>query len=240
MNNFIFPISIGSLEFCIRSRAVCPFTSRRNQPISGPIFAVSARALVPSPPIALFSVWLVLTFSGMATLWIYSTTPGHQDYAPTRWPTFTTLQRASDRCTLVMFVHPKCPCSRASLDELAAILAHSGGHLRADVVFLSPTGEPASWVHTDLWETALRLPETSTISDPAGRQARLFHASVSGETLVYDSLGNLRFHGGITDGRGHAGDNPGCSAIQTYLNTGTAPTARTPVFGCPLFDDSTP
>ena len=187
-----------------------------------------------------FSVWLVLTFSGMAALWLYSTTPGHQDAALTRWPTSTTLQRASDRCTLVMFVHPKCPCSQASLSELAAILAHSAGHLHAEVVFLSPSGEPESWVHTGLWETAARLPETSPVSDPAGREARMFHASVSGETLVYDGLGNLRFHGGITDGRGHAGDNPGCSAIQTYLHTGTIPLSRTPVFGCSLFDHSMP
>lgn len=175
----------------------------------------------------------------MATLWIYSTTPGHQNAAPARWPTFSTLPRASDRCTLVMFVHPQCPCSGASLSELAAILAHSAGHLHAEVVFLSPSGMSGSWVHTDLWKTALRLPETSTVSDPAGREAHLFHASVSGETLVYDSLGHLRFHGGITDGRGHAGDNPGCSAIQTYLNTGTIPLSRTPVFGCSLFDHST-
>jgi hypothetical protein len=204
-----------------------------------PLFAVSARAF-SSRPIIVFSVWLVLTFSGMAALWIYSTTPGHQDAAPARWPSFTTLQRVSDRCTLVMFVHPKCPCSQASLSELAAILAHSAGHLHAEVVFLSPSGEPESWVHAGLWETALRLPKTSLVSDTAGREARLFHASVSGETLVYDRTGNLRFHGGITDGRGHAGDNPGCSAIRTYLNTGTIPLSRTPVFGCSLFEHSMP
>jgi hypothetical protein len=135
-----------------------------------------------------------------------------------------------------MFVHPKCPCSQASLSELAAILAHSAGHLHAEVVFLCPSGKPQSWVHTDLWETAAQLPGTRLISDTEGREARLFHASVSGETLVYDRLGNLRFHGGITDGRGHAGDNAGCSAIQTYLNTGTIPLSRTPVFGCSLFE----
>jgi hypothetical protein len=124
------------------------------------------------------------------------------------------------------------------MSELSTILAHSAGRVQADVVFLKPPGELESWTHTALWRTASALPQTSPITDLGGREAQLFQAFVSGETLVYDSSGNLRFHGGITDSRGHEGDNPGCSSIQAYLNTGKVPLARTPVFGCPLFNDS--
>lgn len=173
----------------------------------------------------------------MAALWLYSSTPGRQGAPPSQWPIASTLNRVSGRLTLVMFLHPKCPCSQASLSELNAILAHSSGRLHADVVFLRPPGEPESWTRTVLWRTAAALPETSLINDPAGREARLFQAFVSGETLVYDSSGKLRFQGGITDGRGHAGDNPGFYSIEAYINTGTISLARTPVFGCPLFND---
>ena len=179
---------------------------------------------------------MALTFLGLAALMVYSSTPGRQGTPPSQWPSSSSLQLASDRSTLVMFLHPKCPCSQASLGELSAILAHSAGRLRVDVVFLQPAGQPESWTRTALWRSAATLPETSSTNDPAGREAHLFHALVSGETLLYDRSGNLRFRGGITNSRGHAGDNPGSSSIQAYLNTGTVPVAGTPVFGCPLFD----
>jgi hypothetical protein len=185
-----------------------------------------------------FTLWLALLFAGFGALWVYSSTPGRPGTPPTQWPVSSSLKRISNQSTLVMFVHPKCPCSQASINELGIILAHSSRRVQTDVVFLRPAGESESWVHTALWRTASALPQTSPISDPEGREAQLFQAFVSGETLLYDSSGNLRFHGGITDGRGHEGDNPGCSSIQAYLNTGTAPLARAPVFGCPLFNDA--
>jgi hypothetical protein len=194
--------------------------------------------LRPRSLVLVFALWLTLMFAGLGALWVYSSTPGRQGTPPAQWPVSSCLKRVSGQSTLVMFVHPQCPCSQASMSELSIILAHSAGRLQADVVFLRPPGEPESWTHTVLWRTASALPETPPISDPEGREAQLFQAFVSGETLVYDSSGNLRFHGGITDSRGHEGDNPGCSSIQAYLNTGTVPLARTSVFGCPLFNDS--
>lgn len=205
-------------------------------------FPVSAKlAALPSrPPVLVFGLWMALTAVGLAALLVYSSTPGRQAAPPSQWPPSSGLQRAPDKSTLVMFLHPKCPCSQASLSELSAILAHSAGRLRVDLVFLQPSGRPESWTRTTLWRSAATLPETSSTNDAAGREARLFHTFVSGEALLYDSSGNLRFHGGITNSRGHAGDNPGSSSVEAYLNTGTVPVSRTPVFGCPLFDDSMP
>lgn len=194
-------------------------------------------ALPSRPPVLIFGLWMALTALALAALLVYTSTPGRQAAPPSQWPSSSALQRTRDRSTLVMFLHPKCPCSQASLSELSGILAHSAGRLRVDLVFLQPSGQPESWTRTALWQSAAALPDTSSTNDPAGREARLFHAFVSGETLLYDRSGNLRFHGGITSSRGHAGDNPGFSSIETYLNTGTVPAARTPVFGCPLFDD---
>ncbi|HET9375250.1 MAG TPA: hypothetical protein VFO40_09770 [Chthoniobacterales bacterium] len=193
----------------------------------------------PKALAVVFILWLSLVCTGMAALWLYSTAPGKDGEAPVRWPTPSRLQRRAGASTLLMFVHPKCPCSRASIGELAALLAHSGGRLCAKVIFLQPPGEADSWVHTDLWHAASQLPGTEIISDLDSRETKLFRAAVSGETLVYDVSGYLRFHGGITVARGHIGDNAGCSAIEYYANTGTIPLSRTPAFGCPLFSEST-
>jgi hypothetical protein len=59
-----------------------------------------------------------------------------------------------------------------------------------------------------------------------GREAALCKATTSGETVVYDAAGKLRFHGGITGARGHIGDNAGCSAIEVYANAGFTATTR--------------
>jgi hypothetical protein len=193
----------------------------------------------PKAVAVVFILWLSLACAGMAALWFYSTAPGQDGEPPDRWPAASNLQRRSGVSTLLMFVHPKCPCSRASVGELAALLAHSGGRLCTKVVFLQPPGKADSWVHTGLWRAASELPGAEIVSDLESRETKLFHAAVSGETLVYDASGHLRFHGGITAARGHIGNNAGCSAIECYANTGEIPLARTPAFGCPLFSEST-
>src|SRR5271165_4971929 len=127
----------------------------------------------------IFILWLSLTFAGMVGLSLYSTAPGKEGNPPNRWPASSSLRPAPGASTLVMFVHPKCPCSRASIGELAVLLAHSAGHLHAQVIFLKPPGKENSWIHTDLWHVASKLPGTVIISDLGGREADLFRAAVS-------------------------------------------------------------
>jgi hypothetical protein len=186
-----------------------------------------------------FILWLFLVSAGMASLWLYSGTPGKAGNPPDGWPASSSLRPALGASTLVMFLHPQCPCSRASIYELALLLAHSAGRLRAQVVFLKPAGKGDSWTQTDLWHEASALPGIVVNSDLGGREAALFRATTSGETVVYDAAGKLRFHGGITGARGHVGDNDGCSALQSYAHAGVIATARTRVFGCPLFSELT-
>ena len=91
--------------------------------------------------------------------------------------------------------------------------------------------------HPICGRTPSKLPATVAISDLGGREAALFKATTSGETVVYDTAGKLGFHGGITGARGHIGDNAGCFAIEAYANAGFTATTRTRVFGCPLFGE---
>lgn len=77
----------------------------------------------------------------------------------------------------------------------------------------------------------------TVVTDDGGRAGRVFGATTSGHTLVYDGDGGLVFGGGITIARGHAGDNPGRSAIASFLTAGAVEHGTTPVFGCPLLDE---
>ncbi len=115
-------------------------------------------------------------------------------------------------------------------------MARVQGLVSAHVVILKAAGTATNWERTDLWRTASSIPGVTVQVDNAGLEARRFHAETSGQTLLYDRSGVLRFQGGITLSRGHAGDNPGRSALQDLLLEGHSNQIKTPVFGCSLFE----
>lgn len=184
-------------------------------------------------------LWVLAVSSGLWILWSYENTPGVSAKAPDRWPADSRIQRAPDSATLVMLAHPHCPCTRASIGELALLMAHSQGRVTAYVLFLKPEGFSDEWEKTDLWQSAVSIPGVKALIDDGGAEARRFHAATSGQTMLYDAEGRLLFSGGITGSRGHAGDNAGRSAILSLVNTGAAERTETFVFGCQLFGANT-
>ena len=190
---------------------------------------------------AAVALWVPTVAFGVNVLWKYSTTPGHPATPPLDWPANPPIERGTARATLVMFVHPQCPCSRASLGELAIIMAHTPRPLEATVFFYLPAGEASAWARTDLWRTASAIPGVRVFEDRAAAAARTFGALTSGQTLLYNPDGHLLFRGGITGFRGHSGDNAGRSAILALLEMktpwhNTSP-VRTPVLGCSLIGE---
>lgn len=187
-------------------------------------------------------LWVPAVAYGINVLWKYATTPGLPASPPVAWPVNAPFERGKKHATLLLFAHPQCPCSRASLGELAIIMAHTGGQLDADVFFYLPAREPSAWARTDLWRTANSIPGVRTFEDPRGAVAQRFGAFTSGQTLLYGSAGNLLFNGGITAYRGHSGDNAGRSAITELLQGGLPRPSIlpvvTPVFGCSLRGES--
>jgi hypothetical protein len=184
----------------------------------------------------LLVLWLSVVAVGTAFVWSYNQTPGVAAAAPDCWPTASFAKRASDQYTLVMLAHPKCPCTRASIEELSKLMTNCQGRLSAYVLLLKPKGAPEDWYQTDLWKNAAIIPGVSLLVDEDGVEAARFGAATSGQVLLYDANGNLHFRGGITASRGHSGDNAGRSAIESLVNTGASDRDTTVVFGCPLFD----
>lgn len=180
--------------------------------------------------------WLSVVGVGLWLLWGYENTPGISAESPGQWPAASQIQLAPDQPTLVMLAHPHCPCTRASIGELASIMAHSQGRLSAYVLFLKPADFSDAWEETDLWQSASNIPGVKVVLDGDGREARLFHAATSGQTVLYDVQGRLIFSGGITSARGHFGDNEGQASIISLVNAKAPSRTEASVFGCPLFD----
>ena len=179
-------------------------------------------------------IWLLVVLTGGLLMAQYSQTAGVAGTPPVQWPEASRGHRDPGQPKLVMFIHPRCPCSRATLGELERLMAHCQGLLSAQVWFIQPEGMAEDWVKTDLWRAAEAIPGVQVNVDHAGEEARRFQAATSGQTLLYDATGGLIFHGGITLARGHAGDNPGRDAIECLLKQTPPLSASAPVFGCAL------
>lgn len=177
---------------------------------------------------------LLVVVGGWAIVHGYANAPGIAGAPPGRWPVASRVAAAADRPTLVMALHPHCPCSRATLEELDRLMARAGSRVAAHVLFVRPRGLPEDWAETDLRRRAAAIRGVAVFDDADGIEAERFHAATSGQTMLYGADGTLLFSGGITAARGHAGDNAGRSALAALLTTHAAAVRRTPVFGCAL------
>ena len=163
-------------------------------------------------------LWLASATGGLWVLWAYDNKPGTAANPSPRWPATSRLAPASDGPTLVLFAHPQCSCSPASLGELAELLARVRTRPRTYVVFLKPSGVADGWERTALWQTAAQIENVTVVRDDDGLEAQRFSAATSGQTFLYDSRGVLQFSGGITSARGHAGDNAGRTALIALVD----------------------
>jgi hypothetical protein len=181
--------------------------------------------------------WLLAVGAGFVVLWNYQNASGRVGVTPQHWPAGTRIALAHDRATLIMFAHPRCPCTQAGIEELNRLLARSQGRVAAQVLFFKPGKAPADWTQTRLRQSAAAIPGVTVHEDLEGAQARLFGAETSGHVLLYDTRGQLLFQGGITGGRGHAGDNAGEQAVVSLLAGQAASLKQTRVFGCSLLEN---
>jgi hypothetical protein len=166
----------------------------------------------------------------------YESSPGAEGTVRTAWPASSKIFPPTERPVLVMLAHPQCPCTRASVGELAKIMAHVQGKVSAYVLFLTPHAATSDWENTDLRRTAAKIPGVTVLSDIDGVEAQKFGAETSGHTFLFDRNGSLLFNGGITQSRGHSGDNTGENAIVALVNDHHSVLAKTFVFGCSLVE----
>lgn len=181
--------------------------------------------------------WAIASIGGFWSLLSYSTTPGAASPVQSVWPQESRIVPDRMRANLVLLAHPRCPCSRASITQLGEILTRCEGLVCAHVLFLKPAQSSDGWEQRDLWVQAQSIPGVRVISDDEGAEARRFGAQTSGQVVLFDHNGFVRFRGGITIARGHNGENMGRQAIVDWLTRGISDHSSAPVFGCRLFSD---
>ena len=140
------------------------------------------------------------------------------------------------RPTLIVCLHPRCPCSDATLDALETLLDRFH-NAAAYVLFSTPDRAKDDWNDAALVRRAKAMARLTVILDAGGRQTSLLGAKASGQTFLYDTAHRLIFAGGLTPGRGERGRAAGTQFIADVLSGSATspPSFHTPVFGCALY-----
>ncbi len=181
----------------------------------------------------------LLGMSSASVMWLpqmsFEATPATPGTVPIRWPGESSIPRQAGIATLLVFAHPRCPCTRATLHELVAALDQADLPVAIQVLFGRPSalsGQP--WQETDCWRQAGEIAGATVNWDDDGREAERFGARVSGHVMLFDRTGNLCFDGGITAHRGQEGINGFRTALVDMLRGRVGRRSSTPVFGCSL------
>ncbi len=182
---------------------------------------------------AVVGLWLTIMVLGFRQLHSYGSTAGGAGAAPQQIAVGTLAPMAHDGPRLVFFAHPHCPCTRASLVELAVILELSQQDVAAEVHFVRPPGVPAGWEKTASWDAAARLPGVRVFCDEGGVWERR-----PLDTQFFMTMKASYCFAEVSPARGQAGDSTGRRAILALL-AGKAAPAESMVFGCPLLNAST-
>lgn len=180
------------------------------------------------------ALWTAAMVCGWISLNRYTYTSEAVAAAPSEWPKDAGLTRTKNHPSLVMFLHPGCPCSRATLVELQRLRSRIGEPCDVQLVMVLSREHADDWQETPLQHQASEMKNVHLTQDWDGRIASAFSAGTSGETYLYSPQGKLLFHGGLTLGRGHEGPASGQDQILNAVQSLTPQIPNNKVYGCRL------
>lgn len=184
--------------------------------------------------IGLWAAWGAVLFGGLQALNAYGFRVEPTGPTVAAWPSNSSLSRDETGATLLVFAHPKCPCTRATLKELRGVLDRAEGDFQAKVVFVQPESVEDGWSETDIWDQAAAIPGVELCVDRGGVEAKRFGAVSSGHCVLYDNTGALKFSGGLTIARGHEGRSQLTDNLSRLVCDEEAILDSAPTFGCRL------
>ncbi|HYV37200.1 MAG TPA: hypothetical protein VE988_15950 [Gemmataceae bacterium] len=178
--------------------------------------------------------WSVVLGAGFWLLVKYKSTAGENGSVQSQWPKDSRIAQVPQCFNIVVALHPHCPCSRATVTELANILARSKENVHVHALIYRPSSSPEGWEESEIVHSAKKLPGVSIHLDKDSVEGNRFGALTSGHVLLFGANGSLLFNGGITSSRGHQGETPAHEALWSLLKGDSSPLSTTPVYGCPL------
>lgn len=180
--------------------------------------------------VLIISVWFSLVTAIAYGLTVYASWGGNIIKPPLVFP-HNQIINLKDKPTMIIFFHPQCSCSDATLGELERLMPNLQNKVDVHLVFYQPEDKRGDWLKSSLWNSANELKKASIHIDVAGVLAKTFNVENSGQTFIYDKDQSLKFSGGITPARGHRGDSRGRDWILSWISNSSA---RDVYFGRPF------
>lgn len=183
-------------------------------------------------------LWSTSVVCGFWIIALYENEPAKAQTGMVVWPEGVNLPVIPSKMPLLLFIHPKCPCTRATLSELDRLLPDISSRVSPILISYEPS-DPAlavEWRNTINVRYFDQTPGVQKVFDKRGDLARKFGVSASGALLLFDTDGKLLFQGGITSSRGHEGANPIQDSLVDLIRDGSGSPVIAPVFGCSLFE----
>ena len=174
--------------------------------------------------------------SGSVKILDYSNRPGESGDVPERILKLNELENALSPSapTLLLFLHPHCPCTKATIKNLDSVLNTSPDTVNFYAVAFCPLDETEQWVQSPIMNTLIEDLDAKVIIDHGSEISSAFGIKCSGHILLYSDRGELQFDGGITSSRGHEGYCLPQNDLQKILSNDAEQPVHWPVFGCPL------
>jgi hypothetical protein len=170
----------------------------------------------------LSAIWFGLLVAGIAWWERATMTPG-------RMGPISAREAEPGDWRVSVYLHPQCPCGRASLEVLNA-LRDAEPKLAIRIAIVVPTDAPADWHRGPAWDAARAIPGATVVGD-SGAEARSHGAETSGHAEVADPTGRIVYRGGLT-----LEPRPGAArAWFEWMRDYAGERIEAPVYGCPLF-----
>lgn len=180
------------------------------------------------------AVWVGVSLCCVGLVVMQSFAPGQPGEGTSTWPTESALPREAQVSTAVVFLDPRCGCSRATVAEVARLVHQLGSQTQWVAVVHGLSESTLQATSSLVYRSLIQIPNVTVYIDATGLERRRFGASVSGELLLYDIDGQLQFQGGVTPARGHEGESVGALAIKDWVQQGRAECTTSLVYGCQL------
>ncbi len=158
--------------------------------------------------------------------------------AEAHWPSVTRIEHDNRHSSLLVFIHPRCQCSRSIVDQVLSVTETAEVPIRATFVFYCPDGEPDEWVQNESWSRLNDAGKYTLLVDRGGIEAERFNASSSGHCLLFDINRRLLFSGGLAAGKDGMPSPPALDALGTHLSGRREAVSAFPVVGCDLQEQS--
>ena len=183
--------------------------------------------------------WIVTSLYGIYFSINYSSTPGESSKWSEPWPEQSQLKFEPDKFNFVVFLHPECDCSKATLNQIEEIVKDAGSEkIHYLAVFLLPEKMRIAWGESDLLKRTRGIKNLQIYIDDQ-KEFQRFGVKTSGQTLIFGPSKDLLFSGGLTVARGHIGVSMGQDFVLSLFkgrdlakNKIDKKINLTPVFGC--------